>query len=320
MATPTALPLPTLVFVFSLVATGFGCDATTIAFEARDAAPEPAPNDANVLADAGEPRDAGSEAAADSAPDAVVPGPLAFVFAGESNSGGIALNSAATAGELNARPAVQIMNLYSGKFSFEPLKIGFNNVVDHAGLSNNVIYVPNPPNTILVHGMELGLANAVESAAFAGVTSVYLIKTGQGGSRIAEWASDGAYWKKFIERTDAAKAQLPNATRWVVWYSQGLNDAVGNVPIAAWKTATVAHLAKIKAQLPNCQILLTEFQSMPANGGYPQVNQAIREIVAADPTLTSVDTTGAGTDGANHWSYAGYRNTVVPALVAKTNR
>jgi hypothetical protein len=93
-----------------------------------------------------------------------------------------------------------------------------------------------------------------------------------------------------------------------------------NVPIAEWKTATIAHIAKIKAQLPNCQIIFTEFQSMPANGGYPAVNAAIREIVAADPDLASVSSLGAGTDGANHWSYAGYRNVVVPALVAATRR
>ena len=58
---------------------------------------------------------------------------------------------------------------------------------------------------------------------------------------------------------------------------------------------------------------------MPANGGYPAVNAAIREIVAGDPgTLASVDTSGAAAQDANHWSYAGYRDTVVPAMVAAT--
>lgn len=258
------------------------------------------------------------DASPDASPDAPPPPPLVFVFAGESNSGGLALNRDATAAELAAHPAVQIMDLYSGAFDFEPLDIGFNNLVDHDGISTNPAFVPNPPNDILVHGMELGLANAVEAGAFPGVTQVYLIKTGHGGSRIAQWNEGGAYWTKFLQRIAAAKAVLPADARWIVWYSQGINDAVAGVPIATWKTATVAHLAKLKAQLPGCQIIFTEFQSMPANGGYPAVNTAIREIVAADPALASVDTTGAAAQDGNHWSYAGYRNVVVPAMVAAT--
>ena len=270
------------------------------------------------------PQDASKDAAPviDAAPDAIdapPPGPLVFVLAGESNSGGIALNSEATEAELAPRPSVQIMDLYSGAFGFEPLDIGYNNLVDHEGLSNNTTYVPSL-HDIRIHGMELGLANAVEAGAFPGVTSVYLIKTGHGGSRIDQWGVGGTYWTKFLQRTDAAKLALPADARWVVWYSQGINDAIAGVPIAAWKAGTVAHIAKVRAQLPGCQFIFTEFQSMPANAGYPAVNAAIRELIAADPTLTSVDTTGAATDGANHWSYAGYRNVVVPAMVAATHR
>ena len=223
------------------------------------------------------------------------------------------------AAELAARPSVQIMDLYSGAFDFEPLDIGFNNLVDHQGISTNPAYVPTPPHGSLVHGMELGLARAVEAGTFPGAASVYLIKTGQGGSRIAQWDVGGVYWTKFLQRVDAAKAVLPADARWIVWYSQGINDAVAGVPIATWKTATIAHLDKLKAQLPGCQIIFTEFQSMPANGGYPALNTAIRELVAADPAaLASVSTVGAPAQDGNHWSYAGYRDVVVPALVAAT--
>jgi Carbohydrate esterase, sialic acid-specific acetylesterase len=272
--------------------------------------------DAGVSVDTSD--ETGTGAPADARVDALAPGPLAFVFAGESNSGGIALNRDALPAELSARSTVQIMNLYSGTFAFEDLKVGYNNLVDHFGLSTNPLYVPTPPNGIVAHGMELGLANAVEGAAFPGVSSVYLVKTGQGGSRIAEWAVGSVYWTKFLERTNAAKAILPASTRWVVWYSQGINDAIAGVPIATWKMATIAHLGKLKAQLPGCKIILTEFQSMPANAGYPLVNQAIQEIVAGDPTLASVSSVGAATDGGNHWSYAGFRDTLVPALVARS--
>ena len=39
---------------------------------------------------------------------------------------------------------------------------------------------------------------------------------------------------------------------------------------------------------------------------------------AAPRVAEAISSTGAGTDGANHWSYAGYRDLVVPALVKKT--
>ena len=268
-----------------------------------------------AVVDAAPPIDASVDASPDAPPP---PPPLVFVFAGESNSGGVARNVDALAAEVAPRPSVQIMDLYSGAFDFEPLDIGFNNLVDHNGISNNTAYVPNPPNDILVHGMELGLANAVEAGAFPGRTSVYLIKTGHGGSTIAQWNVGGVYWTKFLQRIDLAKAVLPADARWIVWYSQGINDAVGGVPIATWKTATALHLAKLEATLPGCQIIFTEFQSMPANGGYPAVNAAIRELVVADPALASVDTTGAAAQDGNHWSYAGYRNVVVPGMVAAT--
>ena len=289
-------------------------------------------NGANAPADAGridaaigdaatraEPVDAGrSDAATEAGADAAAQGPLVFVLAGESNSGGIARDSDATATELAPRPSVQILDLHSGTFAFEPLDIGFNNIVDHAGISTEPVYVPNPPTGSVVHGMELGLANAVETGAFP--APVYLIKTGQGGSRIGQWAAGTPYWQKFVERTSAAKAKLPGSPRWVVWYSQGINDALAGMPASEWKTDTTRHLARIKAQLPGCQIILTEFQSMQSSGGYPAYNTAIRELVAADPTLASVATDGAATLDPNHWSYAGFRDVVVPALVAKTKR
>jgi hypothetical protein len=59
---------------------------------------------------------------------------------------------------------------------------------------------------------------------------------------------------------------------------------------------------------------------MPGGGGFPEVNAAIRAIVAEDPTLDSIATDGAGTDGAYHWSYLGYRDVVVPRLVARSLR
>ncbi len=245
--------------------------------------------------------------------------PLAFVFAGESNSGGAAWNTDALPGETGVRSNVQIMNLYSGAFAFEDLNIGFNNLVDHAGMSDVPAWVPIPPNVILVHGWELGLANAVDAGELPGPSRVHLIKTGQGASRIADWGVGGTYWNKFLQRTDQGKARLPASTQWIVWYSQGANDVFDGTPVATWKAATIAHLDKIKAQLPGCIIVMTQFQS---NAYYsPAYQAAIEEIVAADPlVVTSVDTSGATTEPDGHWDYAGFRNVIVPNLLLETLR
>lgn len=223
---------------------------------------------------------------------------LAFVMTGESNSGGIGQNSLATAEELAPRPAVQIMNLTSGTFLFEDLDIGTNNLRDHSGLES---YYDTS------HGLELGLANYVEAHAFADNDVVHLVKTGQGGSKISEWDVGGAFWNKFLQRTAAAKTQLPEDRQWIVWLSLGINDSIAGTPVSTWKTATVAHIDKIKADLPGVIIVMTEFQSMPAGSGYPVYSAAIREIAAEEPNVYSVSSTGAGTDGANHWFYEGLK-------------
>jgi hypothetical protein len=63
------------------------------------------------------------------------PRPLVIVFAGESNSGGLALNKSATPSELAPQPSVQGMNLTNGRFSFEDLQIGVNNLQKHGALN-----------------------------------------------------------------------------------------------------------------------------------------------------------------------------------------
>jgi len=230
--------------------------------------------------------------------------PLVFVFTGESNSGGQALNSAATAGELVARSSLQILNNTS--LEFDSLDIGTNNNIDHANLDPS-----------LYHGFELGLANEIEGGEFSTLGGVrYLIKTGQGGSTIAQWDEGQTYWTKFLTRINAAKALLKPQCRWVVGYSQGINDVIAGTATATWKAATIAHLAKIKTALPGCLIVMTEFQDMV--NGSAAYDTAIQEIADAYDDVTSVDTTGFATDGGNHWSYAGFKDSVVPAMIAAT--
>lgn len=236
--------------------------------------------------------------------------PLVFVFTGESNSGGIGRNAEATPAELAARPSVQIMNLTNGLFTFEPLLLGRNNLREHAGLESYYA---------CCHGLELGLANAVEAGSFAGRKQVHLVKTGQGGSTIAQWAPDdkSGYWKKFEQRLAAAKRQVQTNAQWVVWFSLGINDAIAGTPIASWKQDTFAHLKRIKEELPGAPIVMTQFQSMKR---YSATDKALAEIAAEAPGLFVVDSGGAGmeSDG-NHWNCAGLK-TVAERMVEATKK
>jgi hypothetical protein len=223
--------------------------------------------------------------------------PLAFVFTGESNSGGIGLNADAAPSELRPRPAVQILNLTDGRFGFEPLCLGKNNLRDHARLD---AYYET------CHGLENGLAHAAETGVFAGRAPVYLVKTGQGGSRIAEWAPDHAsgYWQKHAQRIEAAKRQLPGDPQWAVWFSLGINDAIAGTAVGVWQSAVVAHLRRLREQLPGAVIVMTQFQAMKK---YPAFDAAIAAIAAQEPGVIAVSSAGAVLRDENHWSYAGFK-------------
>ena len=104
--------------------------------------------------------------------------------------------------ELAPRPAAQILHPEPDKLRFEDLRLGVNNLRDHFGLEQQYEFY---------HGLENGLAGVVEAGRFPNRERVWLIKTGHGGSRIAQWAPDNPsrYWEKFVKRTEAARRQLP---------------------------------------------------------------------------------------------------------------
>jgi hypothetical protein len=235
---------------------------------------------------------------------------LAFVITGESNSGGIGLNSSATVGEIAPRSSVQILELTSGNFLFEDLDIGTNNLRDHDGLSG--YYATS-------HGLELGLANNTEAHAFPDNEQIHLIKTGQGGSQVAQWNYAGAYFTKFLQRTTAAKTQLDDDRKWVVWMSIGINDGIAGTNLVTFKSNLKTYIDNIKADLPGAIIIMTQFQSMPASSGYPIINAALADVAADEANVYVVDTTTAtGTDGANHWTYAGLKT--VASLMTTTTK
>ena len=124
--------------------------------------------------------------------------PVLVVFAGESNSGGLAANSYATSGELSIRTLPIWDNINNDGFDF--LDIGTNNLLGHAG---------NESYSSTAHGAELQLANRYDDGDF-GDRTVYLCKAGQGGTTIAAWMPvtgqyEGIYpYEVFIQRVSNA--------------------------------------------------------------------------------------------------------------------
>ncbi|MEI6518942.1 MAG: sialate O-acetylesterase [bacterium] len=234
--------------------------------------------------------------------------PLVFVITGESNSGGIGLNADASLEERKPRSSVQILNPADGLFAFEPLCLGRNNLREHHRLES---YYDT------CHGLENGLASAVESGVFDGYTQVYLVKTGQGGSRIDEWAPDhsSGYWKKHVQRIEAAIQQIPGEPQWVVWFNLGINDAIAGTDINLWQSDVVSHLRRMKDLLPGAIIMMTQFQSM---NKYPAFDAAIADIAAREDGVFAVDSTDSALCDENHWNYAGLK-TMAQRMAEATN-
>lgn len=215
-----------------------------------------------------------------------------IIFTGESNSGGIALNSDLTSGQLSPRPAVQILNNLT--FEFEDLDIGTNNLLDHAQLE---------AYSTTSHSWENGLASSVEAGDW-GYSQVYLVKAGQGGSKIADWGTGGTYFTKLVERVNAAKALIKAQGKIplpFIWYSQGINDRTGGTNGSAWKSATLTHFQNLRQQIGYAPILEPSFMS-----GNDPYNTYLGELASSDKFFFVVDSTGAGVQGDGiHWTASG---------------
>lgn len=139
--------------------------------------------------------------------------PKLIIFGLESNSGSFAQNSDAFSSELLARAGIQILN--NTTFLFEDLHIGVNNVIDHDGIPNGT-----------THSWELQLSNRVIAGDLT--APIYLVKAGQGGSKIADWGTSGTYYIKLMQRVNAAVTLIEQATGQApditMFYTQGIND------------------------------------------------------------------------------------------------
>lgn len=228
-----------------------------------------------------------------------------IVMSGESNSGGIAPNSDATESELQPRPELKILNNTS--LVFESLLLGTNNLIDHDVLSTT------PPFNV-THSWENQLANKSANGEF-GSTPIYLVKTGQGGSRIDQWSESDVYYTKFKTRVDAAISLLNISAepKFVLLYSQGINDAIAGTDIEIWKSATIAHFNKIRTRYGSgIPIVMTKFMNT-----YASYSTAVEEVCNSVDNCYCIETSDLPllSDG-NHWTYTGQK-TIANRMVKK---
>lgn len=233
--------------------------------------------------------------------------PVLIIMAGESNSGGLADNSLASAPEVAARN-IKILN-NTTLTSFDALDIGTNNLVDHVGL----LFASS-----VAHGWELQLANRYDDGDFGNKT-VYIVKAGQGGTTGAMWADEATYsaeaqtiepYDTWVSRVQAALHLIDSihhvVPQIVMWWSLGYNDIVAGTNVDVYKDEVQAVFTSMRTEIGiDFPIIQTQFQSI--NTAY---DTAIDDITGLLDDVYKISTSGAETSQTfcctgNHWGYTG---------------
>tara|TARA_R110000868_G_scaffold96457_3_gene265436 strand:+ start:3114 stop:5843 length:2730 start_codon:yes stop_codon:yes gene_type:complete len=223
-----------------------------------------------------------------------------IVYWGESNSGGYADNSDLAASKFAERPAVQIFN--NTTFNFESLILGYNGTTEHSSLTGPGILVSSQ---YAYHGFEAGLANQVEGGEF-GSDFVYLVKLGQGGSKVSEWAVGGVYFETARKRLERVRDFLEesNVEPWFVLHgSIGINDAGAGTATATFESSLIAILKTLWDVIGyRCPSTLTGLTT-----AYPTYATNFSNIASSYKNVTIIDTTTANANlkDAEHWDYLG---------------
>ena len=223
---------------------------------------------------------------------------ILIIFGGESNSGGYVDNAQCTTADFQPKSQVQILN--NNSLVFENLQIGVNNLIGHTGLNANTS-----------HGWELGLADNANILS----PPIYLCKTGQGSSKISDWNSGGTYYNTFLSRINKVKelGVASNLTyRPILWYTQGINDAISGNNAADWKAATIAHFQKIRVEFPDIPILFSDVTPQ-----YPTYSAAIVAVTNEVSNCHFIPTSNATLRDSNHWDYTGMK-IIAGRMIRKT--
>lgn len=229
---------------------------------------------------------------------------LLYVIAGESNSGGFGQNSDIPLSELSPNPFVKIWNNTTN--IFESLQIGSNNLLGHEGLSNLGFNLTR-------HGLERSLALDARSEFF-------VLKSGQGGSRINMWVPGATYentsvvepYALLATRYNAAAAALSENGKYrvkpvLIWWL-GINDALDGNTSIAWRIATESHFARMRV-LMGASLPIFPLKIMTNNPSKILINQHI-ESLSNISGVYPIDVSAADNQvlsDTNHWSATGLR-------------
>ena len=219
-----------------------------------------------------------------------------YIISGESNSGGLGFNSDIPASELQPNQKVQIWNNDTNS-GFADLQIGVNNLRGHTGLTGVSGYDTTR------HGLE-------RSLALDATRRIWLVKAGQGGSTIGQWAANSAYSNTLTTRVNGAIAAMQAARLRplpiFVWWL-GINDAVAGTTPTTWRTLSEAHFARVRTLLgANTPIYMMKI--MPNTPAKIAINQQI-DLMAGGNNY-AIDVSGADNmvqPDTNHWTAQGVR-------------
>lgn len=208
-----------------------------------------------------------------------------FIFMGESNSNGEALNSSATSEELAPTSVVQILNIYT--YLFEDLDIGVNNDGDY----------------LTTHGAELELANMTKANDFA-VSQIHLVKTGYGGTRMSQWLGGSGLYVELAARVNAALSIDPTFTP-IIFFSLGINDALYGTPTdnATWKSQVLEFFSNVRTDFgANIPIVMTHLPT-----AYNRYDSTMDEICTEIPYCYTIETADLNLVDAYHYDYLGQK-------------
>lgn len=221
-----------------------------------------------------------------------------IILAGESNSRGNALNSQLSGVELEPRNLL-IWNRTT-------------DVWEASDIDTNSFSVT--PGT--EHGLEVGLANYDDANCF-GSYDVRLLKAGSGGSQINEWTGSSQTLRtQMFGWSDEAAAALPGDTiRYLFWWSQGINDSLGNsypaISASVWKAQTIQFFGEIRTKYG----ALTPIVCTQLPSSFSAYNTALAEIATEMTGVYVASSSGAELRDSNHWSANGLK-TLVPRMLA----
>ena len=315
------------VYVFNLMVTdnqgATGTANVQITVNAATTTPPPfsvnAGPDQNLAAGTATASLAGTLPASTTVPTAPSDTVTLIVIQGESNAAGNALNSAGLPSELGVRNGVQILNHDNGQF--ETLHMTVNNEQD--------TYIDQATR----HGMELGLANEVDSG---NLSNIYLVDIGVSGSYICQWLPSTmpgkgsacrsgltGLWEGWIPFVDKAVAQLQamgKPYKIIVWQSLGLNDRFGQGTdpvtfMSGMATFRSLFRARFGANIP---FLSTNFNNPPASTF--DWSYVWDDMAAADPLFHTIQVNGTTyVDAGSHFDYQGFKLIVHRMMTTMTS-